>query len=586
MSARFISIRLLALFVIGLGLLTTRTFGESERTTAEMLKSAASGSKDARYTAIDDLGERHADASQVVPQLMKLLQDEDPQIRWRTVRTLGEYDAQAKAAAADIRKLLGDKDPIVQYHAAVALGKLEDKSEETVQALVDAGTNKDPRVARAAISAIRNLKPGPKRVAEVLGKALKSKDQAITLHALKAMVEAGPAAVPFMKEALKNPDTAYLAATAAEQIGPPAAPAVPELAALLGKTKHSQLLIQTLLALASIGPEAASAAPQIKPLLDSSTDKTVPVAAAYALGSIGGKGADAELKRAAAKDDPFLQMIATWAIAKTHPNDQAAIKAAVEKLTNALKSDNVGMRTAAAKSLQSLGAPPEILAPHLVALINDPNPDVQTNAVDAIAGLGESVVPKVNNGLKNPQLRHAAVRVITKLGPKAAGSVESLIETANGAEPKLRTDIQLALGAIGPAAAPATDMLVKSIKSSDAGERESALYALGKIGPGAKAAIKPLLDRVKSDDSFDALAAALALSTIAPNDKAVRDEIVPELVKGLSNSDEQSRLESIGALVQLKSAGKATAALEKAAKDDGSEVVRAAAEAALTSGGR
>ena len=54
--------------------------------------------------------------------------------------------------------------------------------------------------------------------------------------------------------------------------------------------------------------------------------------------------------------------------------------------------------------------PLEIVGPHLVELINDPNPDVQSHAVDAIASLGEAVVPRVNNGLKNPQLRAAAVR--------------------------------------------------------------------------------------------------------------------------------------------------------------------------------
>jgi HEAT repeat protein len=561
--------------------LITHACAAAEMTTAQMLQAATSGAKDARYTAIDDLGERHADATVVVPQLVKLLQDSDPQIRWRTTRTLGEYQGQAAAAVEGVRKLLADSDPIVQYHAAVALGKLEDKSDATVEALVAAAMNKDPRVARASISAIRSLKPGPKRVAEVLGKALKSNDQAITLHCLQTLVEEGANSVPFLKEALANPDTAYLACTAIERIGPDAAAAVPELTAILGKTKHSQMLIQTLLALASIGPGAASAAPQITPLLDSSTDATVPVAAAYALGSIGAKDADPALKKAAAKADPFLQMIATWAIAKNHPEDAAATKAAVEKLTQGLKSENPTIRTAAAKSLQALKAPPEVVAPFLVALIKDPNPDVQDNVVDAIAGLGESVVPRVNIGLKNPELRAAAIRVIAELGPKAAASVTPLMETANGADAKLRTEIQLALGSIGPAAAPATEMLVKSITSKDAGERESALYALRKIGPAANGAIKPLMERMKADSSFDADAAAWALARIAPSDNAVATAVVAKLTKGLSAADEQARLESIAALTDMHATGKASAELQRAAKEDSSPLVRAAAEAAL-----
>jgi HEAT repeat protein len=360
---------------------------------------------------------------------------------------------------------------------------------------------------------------------------------------------------------------------------------VPELTKLLTTTKHSHVLIQALLALASIGPQAATAEPQIDTVLKTSKDATVPVAAAYALGSIGAKDSEAALKAAAAtKDNEFLRMTATWALAKLHPEDQAAMKAAVDVLTHGLKSDKVAMRNAAAKSLQSLHAPPEMVTPALVELMKDPSPEMHANAVEAIASLGESVVPKLIKGLKNPQLRTPAVRVITKIGPKAADAVQPLIEEAsnNNAEPKLKTEIYFALAAIGPAAAPATDMLVKAITSKDQGERESALFALRKIGPGAKAAVKPLVERMNADDSFDADAAAWALSRIAPNDAEVVKVVVPKLTKGLSAKDEQSRIESIEALAEIgPAAASASSALEHAAKEDSSPVVRDAAEAAL-----
>lgn len=550
--------------------------------TAKLLQTAAKGSGQERHAAIDHLGERHQAGSQVVPQLQKLLRDRDPQVRWHSARALGDYGPLAKESASDLRKLLADKDPIVQYHAAVTLGKIEDRSEETVQALVTAATSKDGRVARAAIAALRNLKPGPQRVTAALSNALKSNDKAVLLYALEAIVERGADAVPLLNEALKRPDTTYLACTAIEQIGPPAAGTVPVLTTLLGETHHSHLLIQALLALASIGPPAQSAAPKILPLLESSTDATVPVAAAYALGSIGAKNADAELRRALDKDNPFVQMIAAWALAKIHPDDEKALKLAVEKLVQGLKNENPTIRTAAAKSLQSLQAPPELVAPALVEIVHDPDPDVQNNVVEAIAGLGESVVPRVSKALQNPQLRGPAVRVLTKLGPKAAGAVQPLIDAASGAKPEFRTDINLALGAIGPAAAPATDILVKAIASNEAGERESALYALRKIGPGARGAVKPLVERMQADDSFDAIAAAWALVRIAPDDPQVVAAVVPKLSRGLSHSDEQVRLESAEALGELgKPANSAVPVLQRVAKEDSSTVVRAAAEAAL-----
>ncbi len=580
-----LSIRLPSIVCLNIGLLSAliATPCVAEATdAAALLKTAVEGAGQARYTAIDDLGERHVAGAKVTPVLQKLLADKDAQVRWRSARALGDYGGQAMSAAPELRKLLKDSDAIVQYHAAVALGRVGDTSDETVQALVTAATSKDARIARAAIAAIRELETGRERVVKALGEVLKSDDDAVVLHALEALVEHGAEAVPTLNEALKRPETAYLACTAIEHIGADAKATVPALTELIGKTKHSHLLIQALLALASIGPDAASAAPKIVPLLETSTDATVPVAAAYALGSINAKGSDGALRRALEKSNPFLQMIAAWALAKLHPDDVAAEKLAVEKLVQGLKSNDARIRTAAAKSLQSLQAPPEMVAPELVRLVNDPDPEVQTNVVEAIASLGESVVPRVIKALENPQLREAAVHVIQKLGPKASGAVEPLIKASTGVDAELRTHIQLALGAIGPAAAPATDILVKSLASSDAGERESALFALRKIGPAASAAVKPLLQRMQADESFESNAAAWALLHIAPNDPQVAAALVPKLSHGLASPDEQVRKESADGLAVLGAAAKSAApALETAAKEDSSAEVRAAAESAL-----
>jgi HEAT repeat protein len=550
--------------------------------TSKLLDAATNNRGQERIAAIDDLGEQHELANQVVPQLRKLLRDRDSKVRWHAARALGDYGVQAKDAVGDIRRLLSDSDPIVQYHAAVALGKLEDKSNETVEALVSAATSKDGRVARAAIAALKNLKPGPKRTVAALKRALESNDDAVNLYAMEAIVEQKANAVPLLNGALSHPKTAPLACTAIEQIGPDAAGCVPELTAILGKTKHSQMLIQTLLALASIGPAANSAESKVLPLLEHETDATVRVAAAYALGSIDAKNADHKLKNAAAKDDAFLSMMASWALAKIHPDDVDLRKAAVEKLVHGMKNKDPMFRTAAARSLQSLHAPPEVVAPVLVEVVNDPDPDVQANVINAVAGLGESVVPRVVNALQNPQFKRPAIRVLKKLGPKASAAVDPLIRTASDSDAATRADIFLALAAIGPGAARATDMLAKAISSKDDAERESALFALRKIGPGARDAVKPLMERMKADDSFASIASAWALTRIAPDNDEVVSAVVPKLSRGLTNKDEQIRLQSVEAIGDLGKAGTPVAPnLQRAAKEDSSEVVRAAAEAVL-----
>jgi HEAT repeat protein len=345
------------LTVLGLAALVT-TLGCAQQTdTAGLLQTAAGGTADARYAAIDDLGERHQAAESVVPELVKLLKDADPKVRWRSARSLGDYGELAQPAVAELRTLLHDNDLIVQYHAAAALGKTGDRSDESIDALVTAVTTPDGRVARAAIAALRNLNPDPKHVVAVLDELLSSDDPVVVSHAIEAAVERGAEAVPVLNEALKRPKTVYLACAAIEQIGPDAAGTVPALTELLGDTKHSHLVIQTLLALASIGPAAQSASPQIMPLLEHSTDATVPVAAAYALGSIGAADADAALRTALTKPDPLLQMVAAWSLAKIHPDDAQLKQQSVERLQAGLKSDDPAIQAAAEKGLKLLEPP-------------------------------------------------------------------------------------------------------------------------------------------------------------------------------------------------------------------------------------
>ncbi len=78
------------------------------------------------------------------------------------------------------------------------------------------------------------------------------------------------------------------------------------------------------------------------------------------------------------------------------------------------------------------------------------------------------------------------------------------------------------------------------------------------------------------------MASAWALARIAPKDEAVAGKILPVLIRGLSNSDELNRLNSVEALADLGSAAApATAELRQDAHDDASPAVREAATAAL-----
>ncbi len=341
------------LFVAALAVLVS-TAAAQDADVNHLLQSMASDDAAARYDAIDRLGELHTSAETVVPELRKLLADDDAGTRWRGARSLGDYGQLAKPSSAELRRLLGDDEPAVRYHAAVTLGKIGDNSDEAVSELVRLATGDDPRVARVAIASLRRVKADPKQVAKALSAALASDDHAVVVHALDAIVSQGAKAVPFLKEALQQPNTDYLACTAIEHIGAEAAGTIPELTKLLDDEQHPQLLIQAQLALGSIGPAAKATAPRLISLLENSDNPMIAAAAAHALGSIGAVDADEPLRNALVKPEPILQMVAAWSLAKLHPDDNQLKQQAITKLQAGLNSDDPVMKTAAAEGISQL----------------------------------------------------------------------------------------------------------------------------------------------------------------------------------------------------------------------------------------
>ncbi|MGD9635726.1 MAG: HEAT repeat domain-containing protein, partial [Pirellulales bacterium] len=120
-------------------------------------------------------------------------------------------------------------------------------------------------------------------------------------------------------------------------------------------THHSQLDVRVLLALGRIGPAAKDAVPAIIDHLENCPDRTVPVAAAFALGMIGDPAGDAALKAAAEKSDrPFLSMVATWSLAKIHPDDAGMKSQAMDKLKAGMQSTDPDLKAAAEKGMKMM----------------------------------------------------------------------------------------------------------------------------------------------------------------------------------------------------------------------------------------
>jgi HEAT repeat protein len=530
----------------------------------KLINQLKSKSANEQIQAADDLADLGAGAATAAPALTSLLASDNPLVRWHAARTLGALGPKAESAVPALQKALGDEDATVRAHAARALGEVGKAALPAVPALVGCVTDEDLRVRRAAIGALRDIRPGPDVVLPLFSKLLSETDPALVTPALHTLAELGGDAVPVLLEALDRPDGRYWACLVLGEIGEPAAPAVDKLTEVL-QDKEPHVQLQAAMALAGIGPKAASAAGSLAKIAeDEKQPLGVRYAAAYALGKTGSPEGIETFTRGLDSPDKLLRVVNAWGLLSHQPKDSEASKKASDILVDALSDEDSQVQSAAAHAAAELPQPVPGATERLAENLKDTDPAVIESMINALAGQGERVVPRVIRGLKDPELRGVAVAILGRMGPAASSAVSALNESLTADDPVFRTQVCYTLGRLGPAAAAAVPMLTKSLASRDAQERSAAAFALGSIGTEAKTALPALQKGLRDPDEFVQLANAWAIIRIAPADAGLKKAALPRLLKSLEEEDDQIRMDIVKAIGDLGAAtGEVRAALEK-----------------------
>lgn len=522
-----------------------------------------------------------------IPALVEQLSSDDRSEARSALDQLVDLGEAAAPAVPALIDLLKSPDIQVAVYAARTLESIGPPAEPAAEALLGAVFDEHTAVRRAAIEALRAIDPDPEKLEPVLERILLEGEASVIIPALETFAELGERAVPRVRELLKRPDLAYWGVVLAGDIGPAAADAVPELIPLLNAPAH-ELRIKVLIALGEIGPKSAAAVPAIVQRLESDEIMGARYAAAFALGNIGAKTEDANraLVDAARGDEQTLKMVSLWALARINPDQQRVVKYAAETLVAGLAADDPQVRRVAARALADFGEHGDVVVPALVALLRDADPEVVGNALDALAAIGPTVVDRISNALKNPDLRHFATRLLYRLGPEAAEAVPALtealqepVEDANDAV--FRVETQMALAAIGPAAAPAVQELIKSLDFDDSDIRGTACYALGKIGPDAAVAVDPLRECLLHLDPTELGPVWWALLQISPGDQEIVKAVTPRLIAALDQPFALVRAEAAAALGELGEDALPALPRLKELQEDPDPIVREAAVQAV-----
>jgi len=515
-----------------------------------------------------------------VSDLIQAVRSGDEAACTQAIKQLIVQADKAEGAVPALVEALKSDSAAIRALALECLGHMGEAARPAVPAMVALIGDPDAKVRRQVIEAVGEIRPGPEVVLPLLVQVLKDADPAARLRALNALADQGEEAVPKLVEALKDEEAAYWACLVISEIGPPAKAAVPALVGLLGSEDLS-LRREAMLALAEIGEAAAPAVPELVKSLDCPVNNTP---ATYALGAIGQLPAEAEAKIAQNADgaDPILAAVSAWALARTKPDDAARMQKAVRLLVARLMGDDPKVRAAAAQALLDLQPAPEIARPIWEAAIENAEEEKVVAALDAMAGLGAAVVPRLIDALENEKTRPYVAYVLGKIGPAAKDAAEPLAGLISDPNPQARREVLFALARIGPGAGVAVPKLIEALPKAEGPDCYGICYALGSIGAAAVAAKPPLHGVIDgTEDESACLFAAWALTQIDSQCDVSCAKAVPVLIRALGDSAADFRLHAAEALGRLGEQAKAALPALNKALGDGDERVRQAAAAAI-----
>lgn len=350
----------------------------------------------AAYWACLVVSEIGADAAELVPELIELVDHAKPEVQLQAIVALGHVQGDSDLVVPELCKVIrGEWTLSSKYAACFALGHsgskraipaltdcltetddaelkllsgwaillLEPESNrrtEALEAIIAGLSSKNSHIRVLALRALSDIplsKAGPSsRVMQAMVQALNDSDPNVISGVINALASKGPASVKIVQAGLGNKDLQHHAVELARRLGPDAADGVADLVSTLKSSEDKVLRREIHFALGAIGPKASSAIEAVKiGLFDDDND--VRYSACYALGQMGNAAAAAapDLKKCLECDDSFMRLAAVWTMLQIDATHEALADRAVPTLTEALSHQNEFIRAEAARALGSLG---------------------------------------------------------------------------------------------------------------------------------------------------------------------------------------------------------------------------------------
>ena len=451
-----------------------------------------------RLTLVAALGDLGAEADAAVPILIELLKKEELIGFGEPIKALGKIGPGAKDAVPTLLATSKHKTSYVRYYAFVALGGIRIHTPEVLAVLV-AGLG-DPEDFQDGVF-------GP--------------NVSVQSGALDALVQIGKPTVPALAGALTHPNKAIRsgAAVALGKIGPEAKVSSLALQRSL-KDEDAEVRVSAAGALVRID---RTTIPTVMPvLLETLKEKDwrLRCGTVSLLGELGEEGVNAI---------PALEALLKEKQTMPYEVERCVLqslrkigKAAVPALADALRHDDMLIRSWAAEELGRLGIEARAAVPMLASAMNDKNDKsdlVNSSVAQALGEIGpdaKAAVPALAQYLKRKDRHYRlwAAKALGKVG--AADAHETLLAALQDTDLGVLCEAAKALSLARYNPSKTIPILVGLLEHESVGVRLTAIKSLGRFGPDAKACTSALLEALDDPAEGVSAAAAEALRRVDP----------------------------------------------------------------------